>query len=107
MGCLDGYGGPLPKTWLARHEELGKRILARQRELGMTPVLQGFTGHVPAALGALFPDTKLQEIKWFEWNTKLIDPLDPLFAASRRSSSKSRRGALGPTTSMPPIPSSK
>lgn len=80
MGCLDEYGGPLPKTWIAKHEELGKQILARQRELGMTPVLQGFTGHVPAALGALFPEAKLQEIKWFEWNTKLIDSLDPLFA---------------------------
>jgi alpha-N-acetylglucosaminidase len=79
MGCLDGYGGPLPKNWIAQHEELGKRIVTRQRELGMTPVLQGFTGHVPAELGSLFPETKLQEIKWFEWKTKLIDPLDPLF----------------------------
>ena len=32
-----------------------KKILARQRELGMTPVLQGFTGHVPAAVAAQVP----------------------------------------------------
>jgi alpha-N-acetylglucosaminidase len=50
MGCLDGWGGPLPADWIDRHEQLGKQILARQRALGMTPVLQGFTGHVPEAV---------------------------------------------------------
>jgi len=80
MGCLDGWGGPLPKTWNARHEALGRQILARQRELGMTPVLQGFTGHVPAALVKKFPDSKFHTIRWIEWQTHLLDPLDPLFA---------------------------
>ena len=49
MGCLDGWGGPLPPSWIERHEELQNKILARQRELGMTPVLQGF--HRPRAGG--------------------------------------------------------
>lgn len=84
MGCLDGYGGPLPKSWIPRHEELGKKILARERELGMTPVLQGFTGHVPAAVAQLFPNAPLQRIKWIEWETHLLDPLDPLFAKIAR-----------------------
>ena len=81
MGCLDGYGGPLPQNWIAQHEELGQRILARERELGMRPVLQGFTGHVPAALAQLFPKAPLQRIKWIEWETHLLDPLDPLFGS--------------------------
>jgi alpha-N-acetylglucosaminidase len=80
MGCLDGWGGPLGQSWIDRHEELGKKILARQRELGMTPVLQGFTGHVPAAVAEKFPDAKLHKIHWIEWNTHLLDALDPLFA---------------------------
>ena len=80
MGCLDGWGGPLPQSWIDRHEELQKRILARQRQLGMTPVLQGFTGHVPAAVATRFPDAKLHNIHWIEWETHLLDPLDPLFA---------------------------
>ncbi|MBI5687690.1 MAG: alpha-N-acetylglucosaminidase C-terminal domain-containing protein [Verrucomicrobia bacterium] len=80
MGCLDGFGGPLPKKWIPQHEELEKKILARERELGMTPVLQGFTGHVPAAVAQLFPKAPLQRIKWIEWETHLLDPLDPLFA---------------------------
>jgi len=84
MGCLDGWGGPLPQDWIARHEELQKKILARQRELGMTPVLQGFTGHVPAAVADKFPDAKLHRIQWIEWQTHLLDPLDPLFAKIAR-----------------------
>ncbi|UCF17655.1 MAG: family 20 glycosylhydrolase, partial [Phycisphaerales bacterium] len=80
MGCLDGWGGPLPQSWIDRHEELQRKILARQRELGMMPVLQGFTGHVPAALAEKHPEAKLHRIEWIEWQTHLLDPLDPLFA---------------------------
>jgi alpha-N-acetylglucosaminidase len=80
MGCLDGWGGPLPQNWIAQHEELAKKILARERELGMTPVLQGFTGHVPAAVARRFPEAKLHRIRWIEWETCLLDPLDPAFA---------------------------
>ncbi len=80
MGCLDGWGGPLPQSWIDGHEELSKKILARERDLGMTPVLQGFTGHVPAAMAEKYPEAKLHEIHWIEWNTHLLDPLDPLFA---------------------------
>lgn len=84
MGCLDGWGGPLPQNWIARHEELEKKILAREREFGMRPVLQGFTGHVPGAVAQLFPKARLQKIKWIEWETCLLDPLDPLFAEIAR-----------------------
>ena len=84
MGCLDGWGGPLPEDWIERHETLGRRILERERELGMTPVLQGFTGHVPAALADLYPAAELHTIRWIEWETHLLDPLDPLFAEVAR-----------------------
>ncbi|MBN1419798.1 MAG: family 20 glycosylhydrolase, partial [Planctomycetes bacterium] len=84
MGCLDGWGGPLPASWVDRHEDLGRRILARERELGMTPVLQGFTGHVPEALAEKHPDAKIHRIAWIEWKTCLLDPLDPRFAEVAR-----------------------
>jgi len=80
MGCLDGWGGPLPQGWIDGHERLEQKILARQRQLGMTPILQGFTGHVPAAVAEKFPAAKLHRIHWIEWETCLLDPLDPLFA---------------------------
>ncbi|MFH1743610.1 MAG: alpha-N-acetylglucosaminidase [bacterium] len=79
MGCLDGWGGPLPQPWIDRHLDLQKNILARERELGMMPVLQGFTGHVPKAVKEKFPNAKLHQIHWIEWDSYFIDPLDPLF----------------------------
>ncbi|UCG58473.1 MAG: alpha-N-acetylglucosaminidase C-terminal domain-containing protein [Phycisphaerales bacterium] len=84
MGCLDGWGGPLSQSWIDRHEELQKKILARQRELGMRPVLQGFTGHVPAALTKRHPDAKMHSVHWIEWETSLLDPLDARFAQIAR-----------------------
>jgi alpha-N-acetylglucosaminidase len=95
MGCLDGWGGPLPKDWVARHTELQKRILARERSLGMTPVLQGFTGHVPPATRARFPDTHLHSVKWAEWETLLLDPLDPLFGRFASTFLKDQKRLFG------------
>lgn len=81
MGCIDGWGGPLPDSWIKSHAELQKKILARQRELGMTPVLQGFTGHVPASLIEVFPQARLQKLpSWCGFpGTSFLDPNDPLF----------------------------
>jgi alpha-N-acetylglucosaminidase len=79
MGCLDGWGGPLPKDWIPRHVELGQKILVRERELGMTPVLQGFTGHIPEAIVKKHPGTKAQKIHWCGYATLMLDPADPLF----------------------------
>ncbi|MGW8256366.1 MAG: alpha-N-acetylglucosaminidase TIM-barrel domain-containing protein, partial [Thermoguttaceae bacterium] len=81
MGCFDGFGGPLPKSWIESHRQLQHKILARERALGMTPVLQGFTGHVPVSLKNAIPDAKLQRLP--SWNgfppTYFIDPQDQLF----------------------------
>ena len=79
MGCLDGWGGPLPRTWVDDHIKLERQILARERALGMTPVLQAFTGHVPQAVQKRFPEVRLHKVHWAEWDTCMLDPLDPLF----------------------------
>jgi alpha-N-acetylglucosaminidase len=79
MGCLDSYGGPLPGAWIAQHTELQKMILARERELGMTPVLQGFTGHAPKALLDRFAGAQIQRIEWQGFHTWMLAPTDPLF----------------------------
>src|SRR4051812_8943285 len=39
MGNIDGWGGPLPQSFMRNHEALQKKILERERSLGMTPVL--------------------------------------------------------------------
>ena len=81
MGCIDRWAGPLPNSWIDDHVELQKKILERQRELGMTPVLQGFTGHVPRKLQEVNPDIKLIELSpWCGFEpTFFVDPSDPNF----------------------------
>lgn len=82
MGCIDGWGGPLPERWCDEQAELQQKIVARQRALGMTPILQGFTGHVPPALVHHFPQSKVHPLSsWAGFPpTYCLDPLDPLFA---------------------------
>ncbi len=81
MGCMDGWGGPLPKSWIDGHLQLQKKIVARELELGMMPVLQGFTGHVPPAIQEKFPDAQLKRLpSWVDFpGTHFVDPADPLF----------------------------
>jgi alpha-N-acetylglucosaminidase len=82
MGNLDGWGGPLPKSWMESHKTLQQKILKRQRELGMKPVLPAFTGHVPRAFLKLFPKAKLKTTNWGNdfADTYILDSEDPLFA---------------------------
>ena len=47
MNNLEGWGGPLPLSWYDRQEKLQLQILGRMRELGMHPVLPGYSGMVP------------------------------------------------------------
>lgn len=43
-----GWGGVQDDAWYARQTSLAGKILDRQRELGMQPVLPGFSGMVPS-----------------------------------------------------------
>ena len=68
MGNLEGEGGPLSDAFIENEAQLGRRIAARMRELGMTPVLTGFVGLLPSDIGeylpALAPDLLPQGV----WN---------------------------------------
>lgn len=82
MGNIDLLGGPLPESWIETHMELERKILARERELGMTPVLQGFTGHVPESITEVVPSAAIHQTG--DWcagfgGTWFLDPRDPLF----------------------------
>ena len=82
MGNLDGWGGPLPISWMKNHKMLQQQIVQRERELGMKPVLQSFTGHVPASFKKHFPQSKLKQTNWHNGfaDTYILDTEDPLFA---------------------------
>ena len=58
---MQGWGGPLPLQWLTARRDLQLKILARQRGLGMKPVLGAFAGHVPAAFAKKYPDAKISK----------------------------------------------
>ncbi len=82
MGNVDGLGGPLPQSWRENHKLLQKKILERERALGMTPILQAFSGHVPESLKEIFPEASIHQTG--NWSagfggTYFLDPADKLF----------------------------
>ena len=90
MANIDGWNGPLPMQWLESQAELQKKILARERELNMTPVLPAFAGHVPAALKRIHPDANIQYLgKWAgfgdSYRCHFLNPEEPLFAEIQKS----------------------
>ena len=90
MANIDGWNGPLPMEWLDSQAELQKKILARERELNMTPVLPAFAGHVPAALKRIYPDANIQYLgKWAgfddSYRCHFLNPEEPLFAEIQKS----------------------
>lgn len=81
MGNLDGFGGPLPDVWFEEQKVLQKKILERERALGMTPVLPAFTGHVPKAITKYYPEAEVKEMEpWNEFpGTYMLTGKDELF----------------------------
>ena len=81
MTNIEQFGGPLPKSWIDSHVELGRRIFARQLELGMKPIQQSFTGYVPKLMAEKYPEAKIaQQPEWYGFEgVSQLDPLDPLF----------------------------
>ena len=84
MQNIDRWGGPLPISWLENQKELQKKIVARERELDMRPVLPGFAGHVPPYITRLYPEAPLASLgDWAGFDStcwcKFLDPLDPLY----------------------------
>lgn len=85
MGNIRGWGGPLPETWYKNQLSLQHKILTAMKNIGMTPVLPGFAGHVPKGLTRLYPKANVSKLgDWGHFNatyccTYLLDPSDPLF----------------------------
>ncbi|WP_228098779.1 alpha-N-acetylglucosaminidase [Pedobacter sp. MC2016-24] len=82
MGNIDAWGGPMPLQWMKRQMALQKKIVQRERALGMKTVLPAFTGHVPASFKNRFPNAKLKSTNWHNGfsDTYILDAEDPMFA---------------------------
>ena len=89
MSNVDYWQSPLPESWLENQEELQKKILKRERSLGMTPVLPAFAGHVPAELKQVRPEAKIYTMSQWggyddRYRSHFIDPDDPLYFEIQR-----------------------
>lgn len=81
VGNIDSMNGPLPQSWMRRDEILGKKIIDRERALGMKPVLPAFQGHVPLTFKKLYPQAKLDKVIWegrYD-SAYILSPYDPMF----------------------------
>lgn len=81
MNNLEGWGGPLPANWYKQQEALQKKILARMKSMGMTPVLPGYSGMMPhdakQKLGLNVTDGGL----WNDYQRPAnLSPTDPRFS---------------------------
>lgn len=80
MDNLEGWGGPCPASWYDDRAELARKILARMRELGIEPVLPGYSGKVPSdakeRLGLAVSDPG----RWCGYpRPAFLQPADPRF----------------------------
>ncbi|MBO4581811.1 MAG: alpha-N-acetylglucosaminidase [Bacteroidales bacterium] len=82
MANLDEFGGPLPEQWIQGQRLLQQQIVARERELGMRPVLGAFSGHVPKQLKTMFPQADIRPLSaWCGFEpTLFLSAEDSLFA---------------------------
>lgn len=81
MGNLNGHMGPLSQRWIEAQAALQKRILQRERSLGMKPVVPGFSGFVPTDFSKFHPGVKLSSpTAWCDFApTTFVDVRDPIF----------------------------
>lgn len=100
MTNVDYWQGGLPDSWLEHQAELQKKIVERERLLGMTPVLPAFAGHVPQELKRLFPEAKITRMSSWggfreAYRSYFLDPLDPLFSKIQKAFLKEQEKLYG------------
>ncbi|EIW77482.1 glycoside hydrolase family 89 protein [Coniophora puteana RWD-64-598 SS2] len=102
FGNIQGsWGGDLPTQWIDDQFVLGKQIVQRMVDLGMTPVLPAFTGFVPPAMHNLYPNASIVNgSAWNDFapqftNDSFLEPFDPLFAQVQQSFISKQQAAFG------------
>ena len=100
MCNIDGVDGPLPQEWIDCQVELQKRILARERQLGMKPVLPAFNGHVPEVLKREYPSALITDVSGWggfpEQNLcHFLSPTDSLFGVMQKEFLKAQERLFG------------
>ena len=81
MTNIDSYFSLTDVKYIESRLILGKKIIDREVELGMTPIQQGFSGMVPRSFSKLFKKIRMSMTpSWCNFRvTYQIDPVDPVF----------------------------
>ena len=84
MCNIDGVDGPLPQGWIDGQKKLQKRIVKRERELGMKPILPAFAGHIPGLLKEKYPEARITDVaRWCRFPEEnhcyFLSPEDTLY----------------------------
>ena len=97
MGNLCCFGGPLSPALLQWRLVSAQRIAARLRELGITLVLPGYYGIVPADFQRRFPDSHVvPQGAWAGFvRPGWLDPRDAMFARLAAAFYRHQRELLG------------
>lgn len=85
MANIKKIAGPLPLAAVEAQRSLGQTVAAMMTAVGMTPVLNGFAGHVPDAVRRVRPSANISASS--DWGgvgcnescVALLEPSDPLF----------------------------
>ena len=90
MCNIDGVDGPLPQGWIDGQKALQKKILRRERALGMHPVLPAFGGHIPSQFKELYPSAQITQIRGWcgfpeENRPYFLSPQDSLYGVIQRA----------------------
>ena len=102
MSNMENKNKPIPSSLVEKRVELGKRILAHMRSLGMQPLQQGYYGIVPSDFKKRFPKAKVHpQGNWAGGKLKrpdMLDPTDPLFLKLATAFYKAQEKLYGKTT---------
>lgn len=80
MGNMEGEGGPVPQEAIEAEADVGRRICDRLRELGVEPVVNGFTGTLPSFMPNYVKGDFIPQGGWCSYNRPpVLSPLDSSF----------------------------
>ncbi|MFC9327543.1 alpha-N-acetylglucosaminidase [Kitasatospora sp. NPDC057015] len=97
---MSGFGGPVSEQLMLARVALGRQIADRLRSLGMTPVLPGYFGTVPAGFAAR--NRTARTVPQGDWvgftRPDWLDPTGPVFTRLAASYYRAQREAFGDST---------
>jgi alpha-N-acetylglucosaminidase len=81
MNNLEGWGGPNPEWWYERQRQLCTKIVGRMRDLGIEPVLPGYSGMVPSDFTTKTGIRSIDQGRWCNFRRPyILDPNSEAFA---------------------------